>query len=100
MTSDQASKFVFSIWEIMSFLLVLALVAIVLSVVVMYVVDRTQTHHAIRRNANDATSLSGLGWLYHGLGKNREIALPGLFVMDPQIIIDIDVLPVHFLAPR
>ncbi len=30
---------------------------------------------ALRRNANDATSLSGLGWLYHGLGKNREIAL-------------------------
>ena len=30
---------------------------------------------ALRRNANDAASLSGLGWLYHTLGKNREIAL-------------------------
>jgi tetratricopeptide (TPR) repeat protein len=30
---------------------------------------------ALRRNANDAASLSGLGWLYHRIGKNRDIAL-------------------------
>ena len=29
---------------------------------------------ALRLNANDAVSLSGLGWLYHQMGKNAEIA--------------------------
>jgi tetratricopeptide (TPR) repeat protein len=29
---------------------------------------------SLRINANDAASLSGLGWLYHAMGKNADIA--------------------------
>jgi tetratricopeptide (TPR) repeat protein len=32
-------------------------------------------NRSLRMNANDAASLSGLGWLYNRMGKNHEIAL-------------------------